>query len=409
MSPSHEELYEERKERLDRASSLKEPDRVPVLGSFGFFSAMYSGLTHHEFLFDYEKASKAVIKTSVDFGFDTAGGISRLGALPFTLAFLREYEGLAPVWVNGPVHDILGVRYARFPGRELSEDSPFQFIGEEYMKVEEYDELIEDPQRFLVEKLLPRSCRNLEDPGSVKAMVALFKWGNESRRSAEANMNLSAELRRLGFPSFSSGFSYAPLDFIGDYLRDVKNVLLDTFRVPDKVKRAAVAVGALILEMNRVAAESSPEGTRAFIPLHLNEYFSPKNYGEFYWPTLKRVVLDLIGLGLIPYIFYEGYHDAHLETILELPKGKTISKFEKTDLRKAKEVIGDHSCIVGGPPSSLFIGGTPAKVEEYVKGLLEDVKPGGGFILSPAVSIPGNARPENVRALLRAVEKHGVY
>jgi uroporphyrinogen-III decarboxylase len=240
-------------------------------------------------------------------------------------------------------------------------------------------------------------------------MVALFKWGNESRRSAEANANLSAELRRLGFPSFSGGFSYAPLDFIGDYLRDVKNVLLDTFRVPDKVKQAAVAVGALILEMNRVAAESAPEGTRAFIPLHLNEYFSPKHYGEFYWPTLKRVVLDLIDLGFIPYIFYEGYHDAHLETILELPKGKTISKFEKTDLRKAKEVIGDHSCIVGGPPSSLFIGGTPAKVEEYVKDLLEDVKSGGGFMLSPGVSIPGNARPENVRALLRAVEKHGVY
>ena len=277
------------------------------------------------------------------------------------------------------------------------------------MKVEEYDELIEDPQRFLVEKLLPRSCRNLEDPGSVKAMVALFKWGNESRRSAEANANLSAELRRLGFPGFSGGFSYAPLDFIGDYLRDVKNVLLDTFRVPDKVKQAAVAVGALILEMNRVAAESAPVGTRAFIPLHLNEYFSPKHYGEFYWPTLKRVVLDLIDLGFIPYIFYEGYHDAHLETILELPKGKTISKFEKTDLRRAKEVIGDHSCIVGGPPSSLFIGGTPAKVEEYVRDLLEDVKPGGGFMLSPAVSIPGNARPENVRALLRAVEKHGVY
>jgi len=64
---------------------------------------------------------------------------------------------------------------------------------------------------------------------------------------------------------------------------------------------------------------------------------------------------------------------------------------------------------VGEPSASLFIGGTPTKVNEYVKGLLEDVKLGGGFILSPAVSIPGNARPENVRALLRAVEKHGVY
>jgi len=114
-------------------------------------------------------------------------------------------------------------------------------------------------------------------------------------------------------------------------------------------------------------------------------------------------------LGLTPLIFYEGYHDARLETILELPRGKTISRFEKTDLRKANEVIGDHSCIVGGPPSSLFIGGTPAKVGEYVKNLLEDVKPGGGFILGPAVSIPSRARPENVKALVEAVKKFGVY
>jgi uroporphyrinogen-III decarboxylase len=37
------------------------------------------------------------------------------------------------------------------------------------------------------------------------------------------------------------------------------------------------------------------------------------------------------------------------------------------------------------------------------------VKDGGGFVLSPAVSIPENARPENVKALRTAVEKYGVY
>jgi hypothetical protein len=408
LSGSNEELFNQRKERLDRACDLKEPDKVPLLGSFGFFSASYSGLSHHEFLFDYEKANKAIVKTSVDFGYDTAGSVSRLGALPFTLAFLREFKGLAPMWVNGPIHDILGIRYARFPGRELAENTPFQFIGEEYMKVEEYDELIDEPQRFIFKKLLPRSCRNLENPSSVNAMASLFKWGIESRKSSEATLKLNDELRRLGFPNFRNGFSYAPLDFIGDYLRDVKNVLLDTFRVPDKVKQATETVGTLIMEMNKIAAESSPEDARVFIPLHLNEYFSPKQYNEFYWPTLKQVALNLIDLGLVPLIFYEGYHDVHLETILELPKGKTISKFEKTDLKKAKEVIGDHSCIVGGPPTSLFLT-TPTKVDAYIKRLLEDVKQGGGFILSPAVSIPATAKPENVHALKNAIEKYGAY
>ena len=216
------------------------------------------------------------------------------------------------------------------------------------------------------------------------------------------------ELRKHGFPSFSGGFSYAPLDFIGDYVRDIKNVLLDTYRVPDKVKQAAESVKELLMELARITAKTAPRGSHVFIPLHLNEYFSPKQYYEFYWPTLKEIVEDLVKLGFVPSIFYEGYQDAHLESILELPKGKTIAKFEKTNLAKAKEVIGDHACIIGGPPTSLFLGDT-GKIDEYVKDLMVDVKEGGGFVLAPAVSIPENAKPENVKTLMTAVEKYGVY
>jgi hypothetical protein len=408
LNTDYEELYRGRKERLDRAIKLKEPDRVPVLGNFGYFTAKYNGLTNHEFLYNYELASQAVIKTSIDFSYDTGAGMRRLGVLPLTLAFLNEYEGLVPGWVSGPIHDILGVKYARFPGRELSENSPFQFIGEEYMKIDEYDALIYDPQKFIAEILLPRSMRNLEKPGSAKSMAALFKWGIEYQRNADSSMKLRNDLRQLGFPEFTEGISYAPLDFIGDFLRDIKNILLDCYRVPDKVKQATEVVRDLIIKMVKISVKDSPQNPVQFIPLHLNEYFSPKQYNEFYWPTLKDVVKEMIKLGITPEIFYEGQHIAHLDTILELPKGKTISRFEKTDLAKAKQIIGEHSCIIGGPPSSLFLR-TPDKVDSYVKNLMEDVKYGGGFILSPAVSIPATAKPENVMALIRAVKKYGVY
>ena len=381
---------------------------MPILSSFGYFTAKYNGITNHEFLYDYDKSAKAILKTSIDFQYDTGAGMSMLGALPLTLAFLNEYDGLVPGLVNGPIHDILGVRYARFPGRELSVDAPFQFIGEEYMKVSEYDDLIADPQRFIAEKLLPRSLRNIEDPHSAKGMATIFKWGEEYRRYADARAELAAELRSYGFPSFTSGMSYAPLDFIGDFLRDIKNVILDCYRVPDKVLQAADAIKELIIEMVKISAKGKEPGSVQFIPLHLNEYLSPKQYNEFYWPTLKEVVEEMIKLGITPEIFYEGRHEAHLETILELPKGKTISKFEKTDLRKAKEIIGDHSCIIGGPPSSLFLGPVD-KIEPYVKELFADVKEGGGFMLSPGISVPAAGKPENVKALRDAAIKYGSY
>ena len=334
--------------------------------------------------------------------------MAMLGALPFTLAFLNEYDGLTPGWVNGPIHDILGVKYARFPGRELAIDAPFQFIGEEYMKVTEYDDLIADPQKFIAEELLPRSLRNLEKPDSAKGMATMFAWGEEYRRYADAGAKLSAELRSYGFPGFTSGISYAPLDFIGDFLRNIKNVLFDCYRVPDKVKQATEVLKGLIVEMVRISVKGKEPGSVQFIPLHLNEYLSPKQYHEFYWPTLKEVVEEMLKLGVTPELFYEGKHDAHLETILELPKGKTISRFEKTDLAKAKEIIGGHSCIIGGPPSSLFLGPVD-KINLYVKDLFDNVKDGGGFMLSPAVSVPAAAKPENVKVLMDAAIKYGSY
>ena len=408
MTKDYSEAYRRRSERIQAAVQLKEPDRVPVLASYDYFTARHCGLTAHEYLFDYEKAIAAAVKTSVDFGYDTGAGLNSLGALPLTLAFLNESDGLVSGWVNGPVHDILGVRYARFPGRELSQDSPFQFIGEEYMKREEYDDLIADPRRFIAEKLLPRSLRSLEKPTSPKAMAALIHLGMECRRRDEASSRLSDELCSLGFPGFTSGMSYAPLDFIGDFLRDIKNVLLDCYRVPDKVKQASEALRDLIIEMVRISVRGVPAGSIQFIPLHLNEYLSPEQYRELYWPTLKDVIEEMIRLGITPEIFYEGKHEPHLETILELPKGKTISKFEKTDLVKAKEVIGDHSCVIGGPPSSLFLS-TPQKIDSYVMELFNNVKEGGGFMLSPGVSIPASARPENVKAFMDAAVKYGSY
>ncbi len=66
-------------------------------------------------------------------------------------------------------------------------------------------------------------------------------------------------------------------------------------------------------------------------------------------------------------------------------------------------------CIVGGLPTSLFLTATPVEAEEYVKKLLEDVKEPGGFVLSSGVALPPNAKPENLKAIIEAVKKHGWY
>jgi uroporphyrinogen-III decarboxylase len=92
-----------------------------------------------------------------------------------------------------------------------------------------------------------------------------------------------------------------------------------------------------------------------------------------------------------------------------MPKGKAVYWFEKTDLFKAKDILGDRICLRGNVPASLLNVGTPEQVEAYCKRLIDVVGKGGGFMMDGATGIPDEAKPENVRAMVETTREYGVY
>ncbi|MCK4499776.1 hypothetical protein KAU11_04720, partial [Candidatus Babeliales bacterium] len=104
-----------------------------------------------------------------------------------------------------------------------------------------------------------------------------------------------------------------------------------------------------------------------------------------------------------------GDYTPRLKYLKKLPKGKIIASFDRTDIFKAKEILGDHMCIKGNVPTSLLCTGTPQQVEKYCKKLINIVGEGGGFIMDGAAGIPGEAKPENVKAMTEITKTHGVY
>ncbi|MEM2454668.1 MAG: uroporphyrinogen decarboxylase family protein [Candidatus Bathyarchaeia archaeon] len=406
-SKTPDEILEERKERIEKAIELKEPDSVPlILLSSGDVLRKYA--TGYDLYFNYEKAREAIVRFVTDYNMDMFLPVLGAEGFIFALAF-AGYPDIAPAvrfWM-GPMHDAIKDKFTKWPGRELPEDSVFQFIGGQFMDVREYVSLIEDPIAFINKVILPRSCINLEDIGSTKANAALIKLGTEIFKALKFLTDVSVDLAKAGVPSLPLTSAYAPLDFIGDFLRTPTGILIDIRRYPGEVKRACEALMEPII---KVALALKPSGAKyAFIPLHLNEYLSPKLYNEFYWPTLKKVIMTLYEQGIKSFVFFEGWHDAHLETILDLPKGWGVALFEKTDVRKAKKVLAGHTCIMGGVLSSLLLGATQDKIKEYIKVLLEEMKPGGGFILANSVDIPKNVPPENLKVLIEAIEEKGRY
>ena len=137
---------------------------------------------------------------------------------------------------------------------------------------------------------------------------------------------------------------------------------------------------------------------------------SNEQYAEFYWPWLKKLLLSLIDAGLVPVPFFEGDYTSRLKYLAELPPGKVAGHFDKVDKKTFKEILGNVMCFWGDVPPGLLITGTPEKVKDYVKSLIDMFAITGSLIVDGAVeSIPAESRPENVAAMVEAVFEYGKY
>jgi uroporphyrinogen-III decarboxylase len=82
--------------------------------------------------------------------------------------------------------------------------------------------------------------------------------------------------------------------------------------------------------------------------------------------------------------------------------------FERSDIFRAKEVLGDVVCLQGNVPLSLLVGGSPDDVKNYCRKLIDVVGKGGGFIMAPSTALD-DAKPENVKAMFDITKEYGAY
>jgi len=214
----------------------------------------------------------------------------------------------------------------------------------------------------------------------------------------------------LGFPlgNHGGGAGSAPFDMISDFYRGMHGAMLDMYRCPDKLLAACDRILQRRVATARPADPAKRGDPRlSFIGLHRGAegFMSRKQFEKFYWPGLKQALLCTIEMGIVPLVLCEGEYGERLEYFLELPKGKVVCIFDRTDMFRAKEVLREHVCIGGNVPSSLLQIGSPQDVEEYCAKLIQVCGKGGGFILSAGSSID-EAKPANLKAMMDSPKKY---
>jgi uroporphyrinogen-III decarboxylase len=181
------------------------------------------------------------------------------------------------------------------------------------------------------------------------------------------------------------------------------------FTQPEKLLAALDALTPLMINMG-IANAQQTGNPLIFIPLHKggDGFMSDKQYRKFYWPSLQKVILGLIEGGCVPFPAAEGAYNSRLDVIKDIPKGKTIWMFDQTDIIEAKKIVGDTLCIFGNVSAAMLTLSKPEEVRDYTKKLIDNLAPGGGFVLANGVFFD-DAKPENLNAMVETGLEYGVY
>jgi len=82
----------------------------------------------------------------------------------------------------------------------------------------------------------------------------------------------------------------------------------------------------------------------------------------------------------------------------------------KMNPSKLKREFGNDLCFWGGIDTQRILPyGTPEQVDKEVKKRIEELAPGGGYVLNSVHNIQADVPPENVLAMFKAAEKYGQY
>lgn len=370
-------------ERMMTAMELKEPDRVPVWPLIDFVQTKYlDHISAQDMLENPEKAQEAM-----EWIYHKMGG--------FDIAM--PGGGMYMQYIN-PFPDMFSAYYLdwKLPGRFLPPSAPPQLaersLTDPFLKVEDYDKILKDGFFWLA------------NFNSAK-MGDMMKLNKIAPKVVENTIKWWEEFK---VPTFSDGAGGTIFDLLSTF-RGSTNFMKDIYRHKDKIIEISDKYVDDFIRMGEYGISQGKGKTLLVGGARASaDFVSIKHFEELFWPYFKKTVSTYVKKGYIVQMHMDTDWTDRLHYFLELPKGKLYMHMdERTDIFKAKEILGDHICIEGNLKPALFTVGTPNMVEKQVKEIIDRCADGGGLIVGS--EIPDDAKLENIKAMCDTCKTYGVY
>jgi uroporphyrinogen decarboxylase len=336
-------------ERTLRTLSFQPVDRVPVdLHNF-MVTPRFLGITYYaDFFRNGEAMAEAQIKAWQRYGHDVLMIENGTAALAEACGVQVEYlKSSAPVAKKPAISNLDEVDKLKIP-------DPYK-----------------DP---LLRELLKATRIVVEEIGD-----RVYVMG----RADQGPFSLACEIRGMG--EFLLDLA------LGKNLEKIHQLLDFCRKVSELYVVAQIEQGA-----HATSIGDSPSGP---------DVISPQYYRDYAYPYVKKLVSNIKKKDITL-----AYHICGNSTLIiedMVSTGATIIEIDqKADQQVSKSAAAGKATLLGPiDPSEVMAHGTPELVMEKCKEALENLSPGGGFILGPGCALPPDTPDENIDAMIESSKK----
>ncbi|HVN55699.1 MAG TPA: substrate-binding domain-containing protein [Anaerolineaceae bacterium] len=130
---------------------------------------------------------------------------------------------------------------------------------------------------------------------------------------------------------------------------------------------------------------------------------------RFILPHLQKLITPAHEHGLLVGVSSSGPANQILQAYAAAGFDFVHLEGEDTEpLEELRQYWDGSVALAGGIPTRLLLTGKREGIEAYIRQLCQDMTPEPGFVLSSSAGIPEGVPPENVFALVRAIQQYGV-
>jgi hypothetical protein len=363
---------QERTELFANAIQFKKNKRVPLGANFWTWKILDAGYKLSEALYNYDIMEKVNDEFHQRYQFDAYIDLGTRNPMRVTSALGAGFHKIDPT------------------------DEVIIADDHHIMEREDYSELAKNPAGFYWTKAFQRYCKPGITMGEIENAV------KESRALAEFTGKMTDKyINEYGAMMFALNFVITPFEQLYNTLRGIKEVSLDIRKCKSQMKETMEAMFVTEVEpaLNRLMeADHTGFVTPMNIGFLAHSVLSVDQFGELYWPYIKKIIDTAIKHKKTIFCFCESTMLRFAEFFQDVPRGVLLIHLEQDDIFELRKRL-PNIALAGGMPTDLLGHGTKEQCVDYAKKLIDTL--GDGFVLSQnkMMSFRNDAKRENLLAV----------